>query len=68
MPMSSEAALAPDAYRNALPSIGDILRGSMSGRELIGEGYGDDVTLALDLQCSAAAPVMRDGAYRNEAQ
>jgi 2-phosphosulfolactate phosphatase len=68
MPMSSEAALAREAYRSALLSIGDIIRGSVSGRELIDEGYSDDVALALDLQCSAAAPVMRDGAYRNEAQ
>ncbi len=66
MPMSSEARLARDAFRTAIPSLHDLVQQSISGRELIDEGYCEDVALALDLGCSSAAPVLRDGAYRND--
>lgn len=66
IPMSSEARLARDAFRNTLPSLDDLIRQSVSGRELVDGGYADDVALALDVDCSTAAPVLRGGAYRNE--
>ncbi|MEA1650693.1 2-phosphosulfolactate phosphatase [Nitrospirillum sp. BR 11164] len=64
LPLSAEARVARDAYRAAGPDLADIIRGTRSGRELAGWGYADDVELAVDLNVSATAPVLRDGAYQ----
>lgn len=66
LPMSPEAVVARDAFRSAGASLASLIRQSVSGRELIDEGYADDVALALDINSSKAAPVLRDGAYRND--
>lgn len=61
---SAEARVARDAYRAAGPDLADIIRDSRSGRELAGWGYADDVDLAVEVDVSATAPVLCDGAYR----
>jgi 2-phosphosulfolactate phosphatase len=62
--LSAEARVARDAYRAAGADLPGIIRTSRSGRELIGWGYADDVELALELNISAEAPTLRDGAYQ----
>jgi 2-phosphosulfolactate phosphatase len=62
---SPEARLALGAYRAAREVILSTLEGSSSGRELIEHGFGEDVEIAADLDCSDCAPVLRDGAYRS---
>jgi 2-phosphosulfolactate phosphatase len=37
---------------------------SISGRELSDAGFASDVELAVQLNVSACAPLLRDGAYR----
>jgi 2-phosphosulfolactate phosphatase len=59
---SPEAQLAAvqfrAARRNGLPSV---LSELSSGRELIADGYGEDVRLAADLDVSRAVPRLSDG-------
>lgn len=68
LPLSPEALVAQQAYRSAGGELETLIRQSVSGRELTDEGYADDVALALEINCSAATPVLRDGAYRNDAR
>jgi len=67
LPMSPEAVIARDAFRSAGASMESLIRQSVSERELIDEGYADDVALALEINGSTATPVLRDGACRNDA-
>jgi 2-phosphosulfolactate phosphatase len=39
------------------------VRGCVSGQELIGRGYAQDVEVAVQLDASDAAPLLVDGAY-----
>ncbi len=59
--LSPEAGAARAAYRDVAGSLATALRESVSGRELIGRGFGDDVEIAAELGASAAVPVLRDG-------
>jgi 2-phosphosulfolactate phosphatase len=65
LPLSSEARLARDAFRSAGEDLAAMIRGSTSGRELIDRGFDQDVEFAVARDVSTAAPVLRDGAYRN---
>jgi 2-phosphosulfolactate phosphatase len=65
LPCSPEAQLARDAYRTAGPNLPHLIRGSMSGRELIDGGFPGDVDMALEVNVSATAPSLMDGAYRD---
>ena len=67
LPMSPEAHVARAAFRSAGAELGELIRQSVSGRELIDWGYSDDVTLALEIGSSVAAPVLREGAYSDAA-
>jgi 2-phosphosulfolactate phosphatase len=62
---SPEAALAATAYEHARArdDLWRYLSTCGSGRELIGQGYEEDVRLAADLDVSTCVPVLRDGAY-----
>ena len=42
---------------------GSILEQSISGKELIGRGFAEDVALAAEFDASTTAPVLRDGAF-----
>lgn len=68
LPVSPEAIVAREAFRSAGTELETLIRQSVSGRELTDEGYADDVALALEINCSTATPVLRDGAYRNDAR
>ncbi|HEY7643573.1 MAG TPA: 2-phosphosulfolactate phosphatase [Hyphomicrobiales bacterium] len=63
LPCSPEAEIARLAFRSARPAIADLLRGCTSGRELIDRGYPHDVEAAIELNVSATAPLLVDGAY-----
>ena len=62
--LSAEARVARDAFRSARPALAETIRDCLSGRELIEKGFPQDVELAVQLDVSSAAPVLRDGAYR----
>ena len=64
MPCSPEAQVARDAFRSASDDLASMMRASVSGRELAGWGYGDDVEVALEVDVSDCAPLLSQGAYR----
>ena len=66
VPLSPEARVARDAFRSARGDLADIIRGSMSGRELIGRGYAGDVELALQYDVSTAIPRLIDGVFGSQ--
>lgn len=60
--LSPEAASAMAQFRAARDQgLETILAATASGRELIADGFGADVTLATAYDTSAAAPRLRDG-------
>lgn len=61
--MIAEARVARDAWRSAQSDLDVLVRDCLSGRELIERGFEIDVTLALERDASAVAPVLREGAY-----
>lgn len=63
LPLSTEARVARDAWRSARNDFADVIRASLSGQELIGRDFAQDVELAVASEASRAAPRLRDGAY-----
>ncbi|CAN5833502.1 hypothetical protein BH11PSE1_BH11PSE1_10270 [soil metagenome] len=63
--LTAEARVARDAWRSAQPDLDALIRDSLSGRELIERGFQIDVGLALEVDVSAAAPQLIEGAFRN---
>ena len=63
LPCSAEAEVALQAFRSARSDVADLVRGCVSGQELIGRGYPEDVEAALQMNVSDAAPLLVDGAY-----
>jgi 2-phosphosulfolactate phosphatase len=61
---SAEAAAAAAAFASMRDDLPSVLRGGLSGQELIAAGYVDDVDLAAKLDASDAAPRLVDGAFR----
>lgn len=62
--LSAEAEVACNAYRAAGADLQRLIRGSVSGRELIDSGFSRDVDMAMEEGGSTCAPVLIDGAYR----
>lgn len=62
-----EAQVARDAFLSAEPHLAQTLRGCRSGQELIGREHAMDVEIALDLNASHCAPMLKNGAYENAA-
>jgi 2-phosphosulfolactate phosphatase len=60
---SPEARAAIAAFEDARGQLADALGQCPSGRELIERGFASDVALAAQLDASATAPRLRDGAY-----
>src|SRR5215468_2708619 len=52
LPLSPEARLARDAFRSANGALDEMVRGSMSGRELMERGFPEDVDLAVEWNVS----------------
>jgi 2-phosphosulfolactate phosphatase len=64
LPCSPEAQVARDAYRTAGQELANLIRASVSGRELVDRGFSGDVELALEQDVSTSAPILAVGAYR----
>jgi 2-phosphosulfolactate phosphatase len=62
--LSPEAGAAMAAWLTVEGDVGAALASTASGRELIDQGWADDVTIAGELDASRVVPVLRDGAYR----
>ncbi|MES3029160.1 MAG: 2-phosphosulfolactate phosphatase [Pseudomonadota bacterium] len=62
-----EAEVARDAFLSAEPHLAHTLRGCRSGQELIEREHAMDVEIALDLNASHCAPMLKNGAYENAA-
>jgi 2-phosphosulfolactate phosphatase len=61
---SPEALLAIQAYRAVADQVPELLRDSVSGRELAAAGVPDDVKIAGAVDASTTVPVLRDGVYQ----
>ena len=59
--LSPEARFAAAQFAAAAGDLTAVLSDLVSGRELIGGGYGDDVAYAAELDVSTAAPRLVDG-------
>jgi 2-phosphosulfolactate phosphatase len=62
--LSPEATAARSAWCAVERDVGTALSMTASGRELVDQGWPDDVAIAAELDTSTAVPVLRDGAYR----
>jgi len=63
LPCSPEAAIAKEAFCSIRPRLRELLRGCVSGKELIDRGFAQDVEAALELNVSTAAPLLVNSAY-----
>ena len=61
---SPEAEVAIETFSRSERSLTGRLANCISGRELIEKGYGDDVTIAGELNTSKVVPQYLDAAYR----
>src|SRR5262249_35102130 len=55
---SPEAALAREAFQRPRATLVPVIAACASGRELIEEGWSDDVRLATELEISTCAPAL----------
>jgi 2-phosphosulfolactate phosphatase len=63
----AEAKVAHAAFCAAEPHLAVTIRGSRSGLELIEREHGLDVDIAVELNVSRCAPILKNGAYENAA-
>ena len=63
---SPEAIAAEAAFRAVEPRLIDTLSQCGSGKELITQGFANDVILASELNVSACVPTLIDDVYRSE--
>ena len=63
---SPEALAAEAAFRAVEPRLGDALSQCGSGKELIAQGFANDVILASELNVSECVPTLIDDVYRSE--
>jgi len=61
--LSPEAEAAGAAWLAVEDRIGEALHACASGRELVEQGWPDDVAVAAELDTSAVVPVLTKGAY-----
>ena len=61
---SAEATLARQAFAATGAGLKDLVRGSLSGRELIERGFSQDVEIALQLNSSRSVPLLTSEGYR----
>jgi len=60
--LSVEAAVALAAL-TGVPDVAGAVRGCESGRELLERGFGGDVELAVEIDCSPVVPMLTAGAF-----
>jgi 2-phosphosulfolactate phosphatase len=60
---SPEAEVAQAAFERASARLGTFIADTVSGRELRGVGYSDDVAIAANLDVTNAVPIMRAHAF-----
>lgn len=60
---SPEASAAIAVFRSAAPRLLEALMSSSSGRELVEQGFPDDVRLAAELDADGVAPELVDGGF-----
>ncbi len=65
LPCSPEAQVARDAFRSAGDGLAQLIRASVSGRELVDRGFPGDVDMALEVEASLCVPRLIEGAYRS---
>jgi 2-phosphosulfolactate phosphatase len=65
LPCSPEAEVVRLAFLGARGCLAELVRGSVSGEELIRRGYPGDVDVAIEYDVSAVAPLLLNGAYSN---
>jgi 2-phosphosulfolactate phosphatase len=56
--LSPEAQLAREAFRNVAGDIHTVIAGCSSGKELITDGFAEDVALACDIDADLCAPLL----------
>jgi len=60
--LSSEAAAARTTYA-ATASVAEAIRGCASARELLDQGFGVDVEIALEVDATDVVPLLTNGAF-----
>lgn len=61
--LSPEAEAAGAAWLAVEDRLGEALHACASGRELVEQGWPDDVSIAAELDASGVVPVLTDGVY-----
>jgi 2-phosphosulfolactate phosphatase len=63
LPCCPEAEIAREVFCHVRFRLGELVRGCVSGVELINRGYAHDIEVAIDYNASIAAPLLENGAY-----
>ena len=66
--LSPDAESARAAFRALGDRVEDVIRDSQSGRELIDAGYSGDVEIAIEMDASRTAPLLRTDGYSSASQ
>ncbi len=66
--LSPEAQLASEAYQGLCQSLERLIKQCVSGQELVGRGFEQDVDLASEMNISDCVPTLVNGAYANHAR
>ncbi|MEM6868811.1 MAG: 2-phosphosulfolactate phosphatase [Cyanobacteria bacterium P01_C01_bin.121] len=66
--LSPEARLASEAFHGIRESLGDLIKHCGSGKELMMQGYEQDIDLASEVNVSDCVPTLVKGAYINNAR
>jgi 2-phosphosulfolactate phosphatase len=61
--LSPEAEMVAEAFTSASGRLQESIADSVSGRELVGWGFPEDVDLACEVDASGQVPVLREGKY-----
>jgi 2-phosphosulfolactate phosphatase len=62
-PLSPEAEAAMAGYRQVADRLPELLPDCASGRELVGDGYPQDVTIAGEVNASRSVPVLDTNSF-----